>query len=190
MNRSLILLVMFSFILGGCDYRKREAQLKQRETALNEKEQQLILKEKTLQLKEADLLKREQAFDSTIRRDTVHKVDASLVGNWNVEMTCTEANCPGSAVGDTKIETWQISYQATNLIAKVLVNNQLARTYSGFYTGNTIELTENRNRSDDKAITRMIVRLTIKDPTHLEGQREIVRENQCKVIYDLQLEKE
>jgi hypothetical protein len=190
MNRSLILIVLFSFIVGGCDYREREAQLKQKETALNEKEQQLILKEKSLELREQDLLKREQALDSTLRKDTTHKIDSALIGNWGVEMICTEATCPGSAVGDKKIETWQISYTGTDLIAKAFVNNQLARTYSGFYTGNTVELTQNRNATDGKAEASMIVRLTIRDATHLEGQREIVRENQCKVIYALQMEKQ
>ena len=63
---------------------------------------------------------------------------------------------------------------------------QLTRTYTGFYTGNTVELVESKDSSTTHV--KMVVRLRPTDATHLEGQREITREN-CKVIYDLKLEK-
>lgn len=183
-----LLYILAILLLSSCDYKKREEDIRSREAALNQKEQELLLKEKTLQIKEEDLLKREKQMDSTIS-DSTYIVDSTLIGNWAVKMECIEATCPGSAVGDTKTENWQINYQSNSIIAKVLSNNQLTRIYTGFYTGNTIELVEEQNTPSAASTTKMVVRLRVIDPTHLEGQREISREN-CKVIYSVQLERE
>jgi len=187
MKRTLFFLLAI-LLLSSCDYRKREEALRSREAALNQKEQELALKEKSLQLKEEDLSKREKRLDTTVT-DSTYIVDSTLIGNWAVKMVCTEATCTGSAVGDTKTENWQIAYQTNSIIAKVISNNQLARIYTGFYTGNTIELLEEQNKEATALQTKMVVRLRVVDSTHLEGQREILREN-CKVIYSVQLEKE
>jgi hypothetical protein len=187
MKRTLFFL--FAILLfTSCDYRKREEALRIKEAALKQKEQELALKERSLQLKEEDLLKREKRLDSTATEGT-YIVDSALIGNWSVKMVCTETTCTGSAVGDTKTESWQITYQANSIIAKVSSNNQLIRIYTGFYTGNTIELVEAQNKEAAASQTKMVVRLRVIDSTHLEGQREILREN-CKVIYSLQLGKE
>jgi hypothetical protein len=99
-------------------------------------------------------------------------------------MTCTETTCAGSAVGDTKTEEWELSYEGNTLIAKAHTNEQLIRTYKGFYTGNTIELVESRDSTE--ANVKMVVRLRLADETHMEGQREITRKD-CKIIYDIKL---
>lgn len=187
MKRTLFFLFTI-LLLTTCDYRKREEALRTKEAALNQKEQELVLKEKSLQLKEEDILKREKRLDSTVT-DSSYIVDSTLIGNWSVKMVCTETTCTGSAVGDTKTENWQITYQTNSIIAKVISNNQLTRIYTGFYTGNTIELVEDQNKEASASQTKMVVRLRVIDSTHLEGQREISRED-CKVIYSLQLGKE
>ena len=187
--RLISLVSLALFLLSGCDFREREEALRKRETALSQKEQELLLKEKTLQLQEQELQNRKLAFDSTRNADTSHIVNPALVGNWNVKMTCTEATCAGSAVGDTKNETWQLAYQGTALLATAKANNQLVRVYTGFYTGNTIELVEDKTTTVAPSPARMVVRLRLVDSTRLEGEREIVRENNCKVVYALQMEK-
>ncbi len=182
--------VLFFIIpfLHGCDLRQREEALVKRETLLNQREQELLLKEKTLQLKEEELVKREQRLDTTrILDSTVY--NAALPGTWDVKMTCTETSCPGSAVGDTKTETWEIVYQENNVIARAFNNNKLARVYSGFFTGNTLELVEMRESTDDQPATRMVVRLRLSSETQMEGQREIERIGQCKIIYETMLNK-
>lgn len=184
---TLVLLVLFSFA-SGCDLRQREDELQKREAALNQKEQELLLREKALQQKDSDLAKREQFFDST-RRDTARLVNPALTGEWNVQMTCTETTCAGSAVGDTKNERWDISYQASALVAKAKTNDQLARVYTGYYTGSAVELMNNGLPSDSLSKTKMIVRLQTVDETHLEGEREIVRENECRIVYAVKMEK-
>ena len=168
---------------------KREQDIKKRELLLAQKEQQLLIKEKDLQLKEEELAKREISLDSTLKKDTSELVDSSLVGNWLVQMTCTETSCAGSAVGDTKSEQWQINYENKTLIARALVNNKLVRLYTGFFTGNTAELVEQSDTANTQSTAKMIVRLRIVDDAHLEGQREIIRKD-CKIIYDLDLEKQ
>jgi hypothetical protein len=187
MKYTIIFLSAYTFLLFGCNNQAKENDLQKKEAALNQKEQELLLKEKTLQLKEVELQKREKRFDST-RTDSTHLVDSSLVGNWSVKMICTETTCTGSAVGDTKSESWQIYYLDNSIVAKAISNSQFTRVYTGFYTGNTIELVEDRNGKQISG-TKMIVRLRVTDPTHLDGQREILRDD-CKVIYSLQLEKQ
>jgi hypothetical protein len=186
--KPILLYITAILLLSSCDYQKREEDLRRKEAALNQKEQQLLLKEKSLQLKEEDLLKREKRLDSTTT-DSTYIVNSTLIGNWSVKMVCNETTCAGSAVGDTKTENWQIDYQSNSIIAKVISNNQLTRIYTGFYTGNTIELVEDQTNRSSASQTKMVIRLRVIDATHLEGQREISREN-CKVIYSVQLEKE
>jgi hypothetical protein len=70
------------------------------------------------------------------------------------------------------------------------VGRELQRVYSGLYTGNTLELVEDRAVANGQPATRMIVRLRMVSNRTLEGQREIVREGECKIIYALQMEKQ
>jgi hypothetical protein len=189
MKRILFLPLLLLLLGQGCDLRKREESLQKKESTLHEKEQQLLLKEKSLQLKEEELAKMKLALDSTLIADTTAKVNPALVGTWNAQMTCTETTCHGSAVGDTKTETWEISYQDKHVIAKAKVKEELVKVYSGTLTGNALELVETID-NPAQATTKMIVRLTIVSETKLEGQREIERLNEkCKIVYALTLDK-
>mgnify|MGYP003577245389 CR=1 FL=1 len=186
----LIYLLAFSFVfLQGCDLRKREEAITQRETRLNEKEQELLLKEKTLQIREEELVKREQLIDSTRLIDSTALQNAAFPGTWDVKMTCTETSCPGSAVGDTKSETWQLEYQENTVVARAMVNNELVRVYSGQFTGNTLELVDNRENIPNQPATNIVVRLRLTNANHLDGTREIERVGECKILYNLVLTK-
>lgn len=185
-----ILLGSLALILfSGCNLREREATLKKKEDAINEKEQLLLLKEKTLQLREEELTKRQQRLASTAFFDTTAKVNPNLVGTWAVQMSCTETTCQGSAVGDTKTETWELNYQDKNVIAKAKVNDELVRVYSGRYNGTTLDLVETYNETV-APVTKMAVHLRLTSNTKLEGQREIERLNEaCKIVYVMTMEK-
>jgi hypothetical protein len=189
MVQQILIALILLMILCGCDSRQQEEALQKRETALNEREQLLLLKEKSLQLREEALLKQKSFFDSTINTDTTYLINTQLQGKWDVRMTCTEATCPGSAVGDVKTEQWELAYQGNKLIAKAMSNNQLVRVYTGFYTGNTIELVEDVTGTEAASLTKMVVRLRLVDNFRLEGEREIIRDNNCKVVYTLLAEK-
>ncbi len=188
--RTFFILFFIILFCGSCNLRERELALEQRSAQLDQKEQELLLKEKTLQLKEEELLKKEKQFDSTRLVDTTAIYNPQITGNYTVKMVCTETNCPGSAVGDTKNETWQLSYQNTTIIARAMAGEQLVRTYTGTYNGNIIELSEDRQNTTAPSSSRMIVRLRITGPDNMEGQREIIQEGNCKIIYSVQLTRE
>lgn len=189
MKPIILLLVFFVLLSSGCNLRQREEALTQKESSLHQKEQELLLKEKTLQLKEEELVKREKRADSTGLFDSTAAYHAAITGTWEVKMTCTETSCPGSAVGDTKNETWELAYQDNRIVARAMVNNELVRVYSGFFTGNTLELVETRENNTTQPATRMVVRLRLASENQMEGQREIERIGECKIIYETVMNK-
>jgi hypothetical protein len=190
MKWSLILLFFLILLNPGCDSQQKKRELDEKEISLNEKEQQLLLKEKTLEIKEQELAKREQNLDSSLKTDTIGRFNPIIIGKWAVKMTCTLATCPGSAVGDTKTELWDISYQANKVVVNALAGDKLVRVYIGSFINNIIELEENPDSTDAASNTRMTVRLQITDDLNMEGQREIARDNECRVVYSLQLAKQ
>jgi hypothetical protein len=180
--------ILLAFIFSGCG-------LQERERLVQEKEAELARKEKNLQLKEEELLLKEQQLKQKQQPDTTTQppggiFNLALIGKWNATMTCTETTCTGSAIGDTKTETWELSYQNEQVIARAVAGGNLVRIYTGSYKNNSLELTENVELSSTAPATKMVVRLTFVDQTTMEGQREIIRAGDCRIIYDLQLDKQ
>jgi hypothetical protein len=189
MKHRIFLIVILLIGLSGCDLREREDALQQRAAALNEKEQQLLLKEKSLELKEEELNRRQQQMDSTTVADSTAIVNPALVGTWSVQMTCTETTCAGSAIGDTKTETWEISYQDRNVIAKARVANELVRVYSGTFNGSTLELVETTEAAQ-QSVAKILVRLQVTADNQMEGTREIDRMSEaCRIVYAMNMQK-
>ena len=124
------------------------------------------------------------------RVDTTNLYNPAIIGIWSVKMVCTETTCAGSAVGDTKTEQWNISYESNTIIAKAMSDDKLVRTYTGKPNADVIELAEKLAEDGLQSSTNMLVRLRLISSNRMEGQREIVRENNCKVIYSLQMEKQ
>lgn len=184
-----VLIFLIVLLAPSCNLREREQQVLQKETSLKEKEQELLLKEKSLSVKEEDLLRRERKLDSSLY-DTAEVYNDTLVGQWVVQMACTETTCPGSAVGDTKTEQWKIEYKGRQIIARASSGGLLTRVYSGIFTGNTIELVEERKREGAQPSAKMVVRLRLVNDKQMEGQREITRNTGCKIIYALQMTKQ
>jgi hypothetical protein len=195
-----IAVALSASMLPACENNRRQVELDERAAALDSREQELLLREKTLVMREQELIAKQSALDS-LRADTLRvdstgtdslpaaKLNPSLTGTWQVKMTCTETSCPGSAVGDTRTEQWQLSYTGNHLVAKAMDHGRLVRTYSGLYRPGDIELIEHR----DTAMvydSRMVVSLRQIDASTMEGKREIVMENDCKIVYALTLSKE
>jgi hypothetical protein len=187
MKLTVLYLIIFISLVSGCGLRQKEEELKKKETALNQKEQELLLKEKTLEIKEQELLVREKKIDSTTQTDTTMLNNPAIIGIWNVKMTCTQTTCSGSAVGDIRTEQWNISYESNSVIVKAMADEKLIRTYIGNPNINTIELKD--QQTTDSSSTKMTVRLRLINATTMDGEREIIRENNCKVVYSLQLNK-
>jgi hypothetical protein len=183
---SLLLLVPF---LSACGLQEKEESLKKKEAELNQKEQELILKEKSLQFREEEVARKQLQMDTSIK-DSSSTARPGLVGTWSTRMTCVETTCTGSAVGDVKTETWIISNETDHIIVKAMAGDQLARVYTGSLNGNTIELTQNSQDNASRPPVQITARLSIKDEKTMEGQREIVRDRECKIVYTLQMQKQ
>lgn len=186
--RHKTLLLLLLVCITGCETEQQKNEWNKRMAALEEKEQQLKAWEEALQLRESALNTRQQAADSSQIADTLQTLPPALTGSWNVQMTCTETTCAGSAVGDVKNEQWELSNEANRLIARASTKGQLVRVYSGTYTNGAIELTEERASTTGPEPAQMSVRLEVISNNRMEGQREIIRENNCRIVYALQLE--
>lgn len=180
----ILLVVVFS----GCGLREREEALMQREKELSQREALLYQREQALVTREAEITRKTHLADS-IAQDTLLRFEPRLIGRWNTKMTCTETTCPGSAVGDIKSEVWEFAYEGNRLVVRALVKDRLVRIYRGENTVNGINLLEEVTPTDGTP-TRITVSLLLKDDNTLEGQREIVREENCRILYALQLKKQ
>lgn len=179
--------LLAAVFISGCGMQEREAALQEKEAALTQKEQELAKREEALRIREEELLSKHRR-DST-QQDSTQVRNANLLGRWEVKMVCRETSCPGSAIGDTKSELWDIAFQQGQVVATALENNLVVRTYTGKYTNNVLELTETVVRSSESPATRMVVHLKPVDAGTMEGQREIIRLGDCRIVYDLELSK-
>jgi hypothetical protein len=188
----IIFLLIMAVVTTGCGIRERELELEKRLNEVNRKEQELLLKEKSLQLKDEQISKREKLLDSSIKNppDSFFTMHPQLPGAWNVTMRCTETTCTGSAVGDTKNERWEISYQENRIVAQAFSDNKLVRVYSGGNNGSTLELSTEPDNPDPLQSTNMIVRITDIKENEMRGQREIIRTDNCHIIYSVELKKQ
>ena len=48
---------------------------------------------------------------------------------------------------------------------------------------------ESRESNTSEPASKMVVRLRVVNEKTMEGQREIIRDNNCKVVYAMQMEK-
>ena len=186
LNYYIFLTLIFLFTACKNDTEKA---LKKREKELEKKEQALRAWEQRLSLKEQTLIKREQHTDSISNySDTIGLFNPKLIGNWKITMVCTETTCEGSAIGDTKTEHWNISYQNNKVVARVLANMQLIRTYSGLFKENTLELSIEQ-ASDSETQMQVVLNPSPTVENLMEGERVINQSGKCKIIYQLKAEK-
>ena len=184
----IFLLLFFLPLFTGCDSQQRENSLRLKGDSLLKKEADLAILEKNLLLKEEDLEARKHLLDSVQQEDTNYIIDPKLTGAWDVRMTCSETNCPGSAVGDTKAETWRFSFQGKRLSVVSLVRNQVSRFYTGKYTSEGIYLKGDIESEAEVATnTKIEVQLQVKDTNTIEGVRRIIREGDCTITYSIKL---
>lgn len=189
----IFLLLSLSLILfgTGCGLQQREVELKRRTDELNNKEQELLARERALEIKAAELAQKEQQPDSSasLGVDSFMVQHPQIPGKWHVVMRCTETTCAGSAVGDIKNEQWEISYQGKLMVVRAFADNKLVRVYTGGYNGSSVELSIEQDQPTP-AQTNMMVRFQEIEERVIRGQREIVRPDQCHIIYSLELNKQ
>jgi hypothetical protein len=185
-----IILAAGVFFMTGCSLRQRENELNKKTIELKQRELQLDLREQSLQLREQQLSIREQSGDSThkIINDSLFLEHQKLPGTWLVEMQATETNCTGSAVGDIKNEQWDFKFQDNLVIASAFSNGRLVRIYTGNYVGDILKLDVKQDTTE--TLARIVVRLQQTGPKEMTGEREIIQENGCRILYSLRLKKQ
>jgi hypothetical protein len=178
------------FSISGCGNGEAKRKLDLREKELAQKEDSLLKLARELKFKEQQILKTGQLLDSLkSQNDTLGVYNPKLIGTWLVTMQCTETTCEGYAVGDTKTEHWNISYQKNKVIVKAISNKKVIRTYLGLFKENSLKLIA---APPPDADTEMNVMLSphSKNENLMEGQRIIDRANNCRVVFSLKVEKQ
>jgi hypothetical protein len=193
--------ISFLFLVPACKDSKQEDSDHLKAAELNQREEAVRIREQLVQQKEQELLRREQVLDSTLNKvpdsvlnkqlsDSLFASRPHIPGVYNVTMKCTETNCTGSAVGDTKNEQWEIAYEQNFVVIRAMSDNRVVRLYKGKYLGGPIELEAQQDSSTTSPVGKIIVRLQETKDNQLEGVREITRQDDCRVIYDLDLKKQ
>lgn len=187
MKRTILLIGLF--ILSGCDLRKREIEMDKKMSELRQKEQELNLREQSLQLREDKLNEKQKILDSANRmmNDSIVKEYPYIPGTWLVEMECTETNCPGSAVGDISNEQWEFKFQDNHVIVSATRNSNLVRVYAGDFNDGSLSLSEPLDSSASPG--KILVSLQPRNAKEMQGKREIIREDGCRILYSLRLKK-
>ena len=198
-------LLYFSLILllfsPACSTREEENSIRLKVAELSQKEQELLAREQLLEQKELELSRREHVLDSASKKvpdsalnmsstDSLLHSRPHMPGLYNVTMKCTKTNCPGSAVGDTKNEQWNISFEQNLVIIRAMADKKLVRIYKGNYLPGGIELEAQADSLTTLPVGKIIVRLQETKDNQLDGVREITRQDDCRIIYDLDLEKQ
>ena len=181
--------LLFLMLFAGCDFSGREKALQEKETALNQREAELVNRERIVEAAEAKLKAAKVGREVNAKPDSSRYYQPALTGDWQVRMTCTESNCTGFAVGDSRTEQWTVSYIGYTLFVRAMTKNTFIRSYNGYAFENSVELRERRDSTRATPDVSMKIRLQLSDSTSMSGDREIIQDNNCKVVYALQLKK-
>lgn len=162
---------------------------KQKEDNLTERERQLLEKEKTFAQKESEyqaLLKMRDSIFAKKDSVTVMKWPASLAGSWTGKVICTESNCSDYVVGDQRTDTWEFDSDSTQLITKIINNNNLVRIYSGKFENNEARL---NFKTDSAAKKQVEMNILLNDiaPNKVRGTRTIAVDNSCMARFSVEL---
>jgi hypothetical protein len=185
-RRWLLVVICFPYIaLASCREAGRDQALNARDSALQQREAYLQHWQDSLDIRARELSARERALDSLKAGRAFGIVDSTLVGDWKAAMTCTEAGCSGSAVGDTRTESWNLTYHSDTVVIVSKQKNALARVYVGSFDGTTLTA---RWIGSDTAATDMRLELRSTQPAVMNGTRTIDhRDAKCQVVYDIDL---
>lgn len=184
MRKISILLFTLIVVLQSCGLSEREKKIKEQQEEIVKKEQQLILWEQRLKMKEQQLEYTRQSLDSAKKQiDSVGEKNPLVTGKWTIKMSCIETTCEGSALGDTKIEQWNFSYNGNTVVVKAYSGKVLTRIYVGSYKDNILHIV------DEQQNAGVMISAVLKIANdRMDGKREIVQKD-CKIVYSLTAEK-
>lgn len=132
----------------------------------------------------------DSAFTESNKGEYQTPIQAPAInGLWVVSMKCIETDCEGSAIGDIKTERWSISINDRNIKAEVRANETLSRIYEGKQQGEFYDLSLKTVKNGITTQAKMLVKLKPLSQDHMEGTREIFRD-ECHIVYSLELHKQ
>jgi len=161
---------------------------KEKENNLALREQQLLEKEKLFAKKESQyqaLLKMKDSIFSKKDSMKVVKWPAEISGSWSGKVICTESNCSDYVVGDQRTDIWEFDNDSTQLVTKIINNNNLVRLYSGKFENNEIKLNFKTDSTAKKKVEMNVLLNDISD-TKIRGTRTIAVDN-CMAKFSVEL---
>lgn len=183
-NYTLVYTLFLTQLLFSCS---TDTKLKATQDSLAFKTRQVDSLNSQLKLKDDTIALIKNSLDTAkAGADSTGVYNAELIGRWAVNMLCIETSCEGSAIGDVKNEQWEVSYEGSALVAKAYNNKEVTRIYKGVVNNDHIEL----KNIDPTGNAQMLVTLQQrKDEGTLEGVREIIKADDCRIRYSIKLAK-
>ncbi|ANF51843.1 hypothetical protein [Chryseobacterium glaciei] len=182
LKNTLFILLAIPFFFVSCND-------KEKESSLISREQQLLQKEKLFAQKESEyqaLLKMRDSIFS--KKDSVKIVmwPTEISGDWTGKVICTESNCSDYVVGDQRIDTWEFDNDSTQLVTKIINNNNLVRLYAGKFDHNEIKLNFKTDSTAKKKVEMNILLNDISD-NKIRGTRTVTVDNSCLAKFSVEL---
>jgi hypothetical protein len=176
-------------MVTGCTGEQDKKRLDDRERSIKRRESEIGLREQRLKASEKLLMTRKLQLDSAYKlKDSIGVYNEKIVGAWKVTMQCTETTCTGYAVGDTKTEQWNITYENNRVVVKAYVKKKLIRTYNGLFSNNAIQLTA--DQPELKIHMDVVLAPEGGRDELMTGHRTINKEeNECRTVFGLKAEK-
>lgn len=182
LKNTLLSLFIISFLVISCDNRQKEKDL-------FEREQQLLEKEKLFAHKESEYQALIKMRDSIFAKKDSIKImmwPAEISGSWNGKVICIESNCSDYVVGDQRTDTWEFDSDSTQLVTKIINNNNLIRLYSGRFENNEIKLNFKTDSTAKKKVDMNVLLNDISD-TKIRGTRTVITDNNCTAKFSVEL---
>ncbi len=117
----------------------------------------------------------------------VYVVD-DIIGKWNVTLKCTETSCDWVKVDDMKPETWLISKEGDLIKINVLDNKETASSYDGIFRGGSMRF--QGTQFDGLRTGKSTIIASIEKDDVIEGTREVLVDEPCKIVYTVTAKKD
>ncbi|WP_363315996.1 hypothetical protein, partial [Chryseobacterium sp.] len=182
LKNTFFLFISVAFLLMSCTNKEKEQQIAEREKQLLEKEKLFAQKESQYQA----LLKMRDSIFSHKDSVIIPTWPQEIAGIWNSKVICTESNCSEYVVGDQRSDIWEFDHDSTQLVVKIINNNNLVRLYTGKFENNEIKLNFKTDSTASKKVEMNVVLNDISD-TKIKGIRTITSDNNCTAKFSVEL---
>lgn len=181
-KNTIFILLTAALLIISCGDKEKEAGLAAREQQLLEKEKLFAQKESEYQ----SLIKMRDSIFAKKDSVTIASWPTGIAGLWTGKVICTESNCSDYVIGDQRTDTWEFDSDSTQLVTKIINNNNLVRIYSGKMDNNEIKLNF-KTDSTSKKMVDMNVILNDISANKIKGTRTIAVDNTCMAKFSVEL---